>query len=289
MLGQSTYQISFDDKPYQGLNQWMLFASAYLNKYRANKWITFNRCRKEGGNIIKGSKAIQLCYWSFKYFADKKCTSCQGRAKTESECPCGNTIPLPKAFNVFNIEQTSLFDEKLHVPVQQEIEDVDVNVGMAHQLASDWNNVVPVRYGFDNLSSPYYSPTRDYINVPYGDSVAWVNEECLFKVFFHEGMHSTGHKTRLNRFDKAVMEGTDAGKLHNKGQYSAEELVAEMGSQILADFCDFKQEHIEDTSAYIASWIKCLEDNPSWVMWASSRASKGAQMIIDNSLKGGSK
>ena len=98
-------------------------------------------------------------------------------------------------------------------------------------------------------------------------------------------MHSTGHKTRLDRFDKAIMDGVDADKLHAKGNYSAEELVAEMGSQILADFCNFKLDHIDNTSAYIGSWIKCLEKNPKWVIWASSRAVKGADMIIDNSIK----
>ena len=102
-------------------------------------------------------------------------------------------------------------------------------------------------------------------------------------------IHSTGHKSRLDRFDKAIMDGVDADKLHSRGNYSAEELVAEMGSQVLADICDFKQDHIEDTSAYIGSWIKCLKSNPEWVIWAGGRAEKGVDMILNNSICEGGK
>lgn len=292
MLNQNTVQISMlTDKPYEGLNQWILYLSAILNKYRANQWITFLECKKRGGHVLKGQKSVGLVKWNFKYLADKDCDACNGKAKDKLECPCGKTIPMPKPFAVFNVEQTSLFDEELHVPKKPEVEDVDVNVGMAHQLIADWNSVVPIRYGYDNMSCPYYSPSRDFISIPFsegaGVDVEWVNEETLHKTTFHEIMHSTGHKSRLDRFDKAVMDGVEAGKLHNRGQYSAEELVAEMGSQILSDACGFVQNHIDNTSAYINSWISCLEKNPKWVMWASSRASKGAKMIIENSLKGG--
>ena len=151
----NTEQISFDNKPYEGLNQWMLVCSSILNDFRANKWITFNRCRKEGGNVLKGSKSVQLTYWAFKYIADKECDACLGKAKTKEDCPCGRTIPMPKAFNVFNIEQTSLFDEALHIP-QTKVKEVDVNLGMADNLIAHWNEAVDIRYGYANLSCPYY-------------------------------------------------------------------------------------------------------------------------------------
>ena len=287
LLGQASSMVNCNGVAYRGVNQWLTISKAILEGYKSNRWITFNQCRKEGGSIVKGSKGLSLVKWLFKYRPDKDCSACGGDAKEKLDCPveCGRTIPIPKTFTVFNMEQTTIFDAKVHVPDAPKVEDVEVNVGMAHQLVSDWNNVVPIKYGFSNNSSPYYAPSSDFINIPFGDSVSWVNEEILHKVTFHEAMHSTGHKSRLNRFDKATLDGVGAGQLHSQGQYSAEELVAEMGSQILADFCNFKLDHIENTSAYINSWIKVLKNNPEWVIWASSRAVKGADMIIDNSLK----
>ena len=141
-----------------------------------------------------------------------------------------------------------------------------------------------IRYGYDNISSPYYSPSKDFINIPYyhdGDS-GWVTEERMHKVTFHEMVHSTGHKSRLDRFDKAILDNIDAGMLHSRGQYSAEELVAEMGSEILSQMCDFKNSSIEDTSSYIQSWLKCLKNDPQWIMWASSRAEKAVNYILEN-------
>jgi len=286
IIGEGASMVSYDDKQYRGVNQWILLATMIKNKFKSNKWITYNRCRKEGGHVLKGQKSTSVVFWNFTYKADPECTQCDRKNTKLKVCDCQVCIPFLKTFALFNMEQTSLFDESLHVPKPVEVEDVDVNVGMAHQLVSDWDSVVPIKYGHNNFASPYYAPIGDYINIPFGDGVAWVNEEVQHKTTFHEMIHSTGHKSRLDRFDEAVMDGIDAGKLHSRGEYSAEELVAEMGSQMLADLCNFQQEHIDDTSAYIASWIKCLEENPKWVIWASGRAVKAVDMILDNSEKG---
>ena len=279
---------NYDGNIYRGINRWILNAQMMLNNYEANTWITFNRCRKEGGNVIKGSKSTTIVFWNFKYIPDSDCTNCGGDFKVAKkiQCDCGRKIPYLRSFNVFNICQTSLFDAEKHVP-KPSTETVETNTALAEQLIHDWDGQVDIKYGYDNMACPYYSPISDFINIPLGEGVEWVNEETLHKTTFHEMMHSTGHKSRLNRFDKAVMDGVDAGKLHNRGQYSAEELVAEMGSQILSDACGFKTEQLENTSAYIGSWIKCLKNNENWVIWASGRAEKGVDMILDNSMEGG--
>ena len=274
---------SFDGKQYRGMNRWICAAAVIQNNFKTNTWVTFNRVKKEGGNVLKGSKSTTIVFWKVNEYEVK---DSNGNVVLDSNgVPKTKVIPYLRAIPVFNLCQTSLYDPK-KVVVKEEVE---VNVDLAEQLVGDWNGVVPVKFGYDNMSSPYYNPKEDFINIPYEDDVdnGWKNDELMYKTTFHEMMHSTGHKSRLDRFDKATLDGIDAGKLHSKGQYSAEELVAEMGSEILANICDFKQSHIEDTSAYIQSWLKCLKSNPEWLLYAAGKAEKGVDLILDNSMEGG--
>ena len=264
-IGSAT---KFDGDLYHGVNQWILNAEVLLNDYKVNRWVTFNRCRKEGGRVIKGQKSTEVVFW--KMFETEQ-TNKDGKVVEK-------TIPLLRTFRLFNICQTTLYKPSKTKKVNKVNK---VNNEIAEQLIGNWNNEVAIKYGFDNTSCPYYSPSKDFINIPFGNGIKWESAELLNKVTFHEMIHSTGNSKRLNRFGKAELNGTKADILHNKGDYSAEELVAEFGSQILADYCDFKDNHIENTSSYINSWIKCLKNNTDWILWASRRAEKAVELIIN--------
>ncbi len=277
--------VNFDGVPYTGMNRWITLSSVIKNEFTTNTWVTFNRVKKAGGHILKGSKSTTLTYW--KPIKVKSIDKKSGSVIVDEDGkPKMKSIPFLRQFSVFNLCQTSLYDPS---KVEKVREDVEVNTSLANQLVADWDSEVSIKFGYDNSASPYYAPLKDFINIPYNgeEDSGWDNDELMFKTTFHEMMHSTGHKSRLDRFDKATLDGIDAGKLHSRGQYSAEELVAEMGSQILADICDFKQNHIENTSAYIKSWLKCLKSNPEWLLYASGRAEKGVNLILDNSMEGG--
>ena len=43
-IGSAT---KFDGDLYHGINQWILNAEVLLNDYKVNRWVTFNRCKKE--------------------------------------------------------------------------------------------------------------------------------------------------------------------------------------------------------------------------------------------------
>lgn len=257
----------FDGGFYQGMNTWILNAETILNDYDSNRWLTFNRCRKEGGKVLKGSKATEVIYWTM---LDVKKTDANGQEVEK-------TVPLLRTFKVFNICQTNLFK-----PSKKGKAKKVTNPLLAESLIGNWTKKVNIRYGFDNTACPYYAPFKDYINIPFGDSVQWACDESLAKTTFHEMIHSTGHSSRLDRFKKAELDGVKADQLHLQGDYSAEELVAEMGAQILSDICGFSSKHLEESSSYINSWLKCLKSNTEWILWASSRAEKAVEMILLN-------
>lgn len=118
----------------------------------------------------------------------------------------------------------------------------------------------------------YYNPLSDLIVVP--ELGQYENRNEYYSTVFHEMVHSTGHKSRLNRFSTET-------KLGSNSSYSKEELVAELGSAIMC-----AEMGIEDTSTldnsveYLRSWIKALKDDITMIVLAGQQAQKAVDYIL---------
>ena len=88
--------------------------------------------------------------------------------------------------------------------------------------------------------------------------------------FFHELVHSTGHNDLLKRNIKNGF-GT--------GDYSFEELVAEIGAVFLGNQCNLNFK-FENSISYIDGWLKKLKSNPDWIIKAGSKAQYASDYII---------
>jgi len=55
--------------------------------------------------------------------------------------------------------------------------------------------------------------------------------------------------------------------------------ITELGSAFLCNIAGIDH-NIENTAAYLKSWLTVLENNPSWITWAASRAQKACEYII---------
>ncbi len=91
---------------------------------------------------------------------------------------------------------------------------------------------------------------------------------------FHEAVHSTGHKSRLNR--------PGVAELVAKGghEYSKEELVAEIGAAMLCGQAGIEQETLDNSTAYIQSWLEALQGDNRMIVQAASAAQKAADYIL---------
>ena len=97
---------------------------------------------------------------------------------------------------------------------------------------------------------------------------AFNSRDAYYETALHELTHWTGAEPRLNRV---------FGKRFGDETYSAEELVAELGSAfVLAEF-GFDSGH--RNAAYIAHWIKFLTDHDHAIVSAASMASKAVKYI----------
>jgi antirestriction protein ArdC len=130
----------------------------------------------------------------------------------------------------------------------------------------------------------YYRPSSDVVNIPMPD--LFRSDEEYYSTLFHELTHATGHQSRLNREELSKVS------LFGSHDYSKEELVAEMGAAFLCGHCGIEPSVIENQAAYIQGWLKKLQDNKKWLVYAAANAQRAADFILgikheEDSLPGG--
>lgn len=114
-----------------------------------------------------------------------------------------------------------------------------------------------------------YIPAIDKIRMPVKESFKSV--EAYYCTLFHELGHWT--RKRVNQ-DKADME---------TAKYSFEELCAEFTACIAATATgiDLSKGELDNSAAYLQSWLSALKSNPAWLSMAAGLAEKRAAYILD--------
>ena len=238
-------------KGYRGINIWVLSGECMLKGYSDNLWLTFKQAKDMGGNVKKGEKSCPVVYWLWLEVEDKK----TGKKKK---------VPFPKHYRVFNIDQCE--GVEYQVP---EIPLTDFSpIEKAEKIIDGYKTMPKLKH---EGCRAFYKPSMDYICMPKREH--FLSEEDYYNVLFHEMTHSTGHETRLDR--KAGMECVAFGS----ESYSKEELVAEMGSAFLCSYSRIESK-IENSAAYIQSWLNALKDDKKLLVQAASQAQKAADYIL---------
>lgn len=163
---------------------------------------------------------------------------------------------------IFNSEQT----EGLTLPEIEETREVTEN-NSAEAIIAGMTNAPSIAY--DGGNRAYYSPAEDGIHLPPRD--AFQSDDEFYSTLFHELAHSTGHESRLSRHDGNHRFGS-----HN---YGREELVAEMSSAMLCGTAGIEAT-IDNSAAYLQSWIKAIKEDTKAIVWAASRAEAAANYIL---------
>jgi antirestriction protein ArdC len=126
---------------------------------------------------------------------------------------------------------------------------------------------------FEQSDKAWYSPSRDVVGMP--ARRLFHSSEEHYSTLFHELAHSTGHAKRLHRddFDNPVSFGSES--------YSKEELIAEMTAAMLCGIAGIEQKILENSAAYLKTWIVRLRSDSRLLVSAASQAQKAADFIQD--------
>lgn len=253
---------------YEGFNAFYLNYVTIENNYRSPNFITFNQAKELGGNVKKGEKGTQIIFW--KIYGNKvgEKTTSSGDTKDVIQ-----TKFVPFIWTVFNIDQIEGVDFALpEVKEQTESEIIE-----ACQSVVD-NYPAPAPKIQHGGSEAYYAPYNDKVQMPALQH--FVNAQSYHSTLFHELIHSTGHEIRLNRF----MPENKASRFGDEN-YSKEELVAELGASFLNAHTGIKDVVFENSIAYLQGWASKLKDDKTMIIYASTKAFKAANFILNYKLE----
>lgn len=257
--------------PYKGINQFILSAKA-IDKGWVNKWYTFAQVSKLGGRVNKGEKSTDVYLWKVN-FAVEIAGKTQYFSRLE-DVPSNLQKDAKKVFylqvfKVFSISQTDLPLDTPSQPVEVSELEADAH---AEAILEAWCKEVTLKHSGQGRA--YYSPSGDFIHMPAKTTEQWKSNGDYYKVFFHEAIHSTGHKTRLDRLDKMASFGSD--------EYSKEELVAELGALYLEAITGIQTaiDDFKNSQAYINGWISKFKSDPKLILSASTKAHEAVELIL---------
>lgn len=237
-------------KQYRGINPFLLECAMDANGWDHPLWLTFKQAQAAGGKVQKGSKSTLVVFWKMLQVQDESAP--EGKRE----------VPMLRYFRVFNVAQV----DGLEVP-PLEVPEHGERIAAAQAIIDGYP--VTIEHGGDRAC---YAPSVDLIKLPH--FAAFKDPEHYYNVAYHEMVHSTGHASRLNREDLVASNG------FGSDSYSREELTAEMGAAMLCGKVGISPATIDDSAAYIASWLRKLRNDRKMVVQAAGRAQKAADYII---------
>ncbi len=238
-------------KTYRGVNILLLSMSPYVD----HRWLTFKQVEERGGRVKPGERSTVVVFWKQWQPPDGE----------DAEEPKKRQIPLLRYFQVFNAEQCEgLGLPALYAPVAEQ---PNQRIARAEVLVDSMPNPPQIREG----KSAWYRPSDDLVQIP--PLRTFASADSYYGTLFHELAHSTGHAHRLNR--AGVAEVAQFGS----GEYSKEELVAELTSAFCCATVALDNSVIEDAASYIQGWLTILKADPKAVVIAAAQAQKAADYI----------
>ncbi len=229
-------------RQYNGINTLILWLMADELGFSSNRWCTFNQAKNAGAFVRKGEAAIPVIFYKP---LTKEVENSDGNLEEKN-------IPMMRVFNVFNTDQIEGYEasENECIEVLPSIDDFIKATG------------VKTIHG-----SPAYSPSVDLVKMPPVDK--FKTTEGYYATFFHELVHWTKHKTRLDRKMESKFE---------KGGYAMEELVAEIGAAFLC--AKFGVPGEVRHAGYIKDWLEVVKEDEKAIFKAAAEASKAVEYLL---------
>jgi len=219
--------------------------------------MTYKQAEAAGAQVRKGSRGTRIIYW--KFHDEQPVKDDQGRpVLDEAGQPLKVRVELerPRVFTavVFNAQQIDGLPPLEAKPLGPEPER---HARAEAILANSGAKIAHVEG-----DRAFYRPSTDSITLPARHQFG--SADAYYATALHELGHWTGHESRLNR-DLSHPFGSEG--------YAREELRAEIASLMLGERLEIGHDPGQH-AAYVASWIKVLEDDPREIFRAAADAEK---------------
>ncbi len=245
-------------EPYRGINVLLLWAAAFDRGYASPHWMTYRQAQALGGQVRRGETSSRVF---FVRTVERRADQDPGSAGGDDD---PDHVRVHRVYSVFNADQIDGLPDDYRAPAP-----APANPGERIAHCESW---------FANLglhvaahpSRACYQPRLDTIRMPPFES--FESPEAYYAVLAHESVHATNTPARAHR-------GGFGG--FGSPEYAFEELVAELGSAFVCAELGISAEPRPDHAAYIAGWIKALEDDPRTIVRAAALAQKAVDWLRD--------
>jgi len=240
-------------KGYRGVNVFLLSAMPFASPY----WLTYRQATERGGSVRKGSKGCPVVFWRWSNGDEELAENGQGGE------PAKRRAPLLRYYTVFNTEQcdgivTPATVARTFEPIPE-----------CERIVRSMPNAPRIEHGG---SQAFYRPSSDTVTTP--SAQLFDSPALYYSTLFHELTHSTGHESRLAR------KGITDSSMFGSHEYSREELIAEMGAAFLCGIAGIEGATLQDSTAYLANWIKVLKGDSRLAITAAAQAQKAADYVL---------
>lgn len=166
--------------------------------------------------------------------------------------------------------------QAIHVGIEAKLKSYfsvapDVNIDPDFTPAEELLNASRAKITFGGNRACYRHPPHDDIRLPHKKTFESMSH--FYQTAFHELAHWTMPDSRVGRVHKFD---------DSKENYAFEELVAELSSCFLLTEVGvpMAEEMLPNSQSYLASWVKCMENDPKYIFLASSQASKVVDYLL---------
>lgn len=248
--------ISAAGRAYSGINRLVLWASAEARGFASGTWATYRQWTDTGAQVRRGETGTHVILWKRQERDEPR--------GDDGETEDRGSRFFARSFVVFNKCQVDGADDA----------GTATPTPMAYNVAEAKAYLEGV--GIDVQYGPldaYYRPDLDRIFMPARD--AFQSDEDLVSTLGHEIVHGTGSANRLAR---------DTLRDYSKERSirAREELVAEIGASFLMADLGLAYSPRPDHAAYVASWLKALENDRRAIFRAAAAAQAATDWIHAN-------
>lgn len=280
---------SGDGRPYNAMNQFLLYLMTDANGWNYPIYITFQKAHELGAHVKKGEKANPVLFWCINAYKNgQRITIDEWRNLPKDEQKEWKTAPVLRTYDVFNIDQTTLKEDnpkaydkmanRFEIPEMKTEDGMYVNDKLDALIGGGW--CCPIHP--EKQDRAYYSMATDTITLPlkaqFNVDDADTGGQEYYAAALHEMAHSTGIEKRLNR---------NMGGGFGSEDYGREELVAELTAAVCGHELGFNTRVEKNNAAYISSWLKSINEQPRFLVSVLSDVSKAVTMVHEHLEKVG--
>jgi antirestriction protein ArdC len=231
-------------KPYSGINLSLLTSF----HFKRNFFLTVKQIKELKAQVHKGEKGLPIISFKWIEFIEDSLMDVKKK-------------PFVHHHIVYNVDQCYGIPQNI-IP-NENVVDVEP-LQLCRQVIDNMPQRPPIKHG--GLKA-YYDSHSDLVHMP--EIKFFPNKLIHHTTLLRELVHSTGHRSRLNR------------KLYNTDSCEMEEIIGQLGTFYFQSLVGIKVRKCSDKNNDTQKWLKKIQDDDHFMIYAGKQAQEAVDFILN--------